>query len=113
MEFMTENQLLLANGRFSGDEYGEFTFNSHQGKSTIDLIFISPAIAALTSNMIIIPLSTSHHQLVNITWQTSSAGAKQIHPPSLKFIWKEEKLDNYNTTIHDLLSHLDPASLQY
>lgn len=35
LDFMTQHDLILANGRFQGDEEGKFTFHSQQGKAPL------------------------------------------------------------------------------
>lgn len=113
MDFMTQHELTLANGRFHGDEDGKFTFRSPQGQSTIDLIFISPAITPLISSMRVHTLSTSYHNLVTIAWQDTSQVNAPTQPPSLKFHWQPDKLEPYQNSIAQITAEPDSHHPSY
>ncbi|XP_023225538.1 uncharacterized protein LOC111626405 isoform X2 [Centruroides sculpturatus] len=44
LEYCADNDLIILNGRASGDEAGEFTFVSNRGSSVIDLGIVTPSV---------------------------------------------------------------------
>ncbi|XP_067137170.1 uncharacterized protein [Centruroides vittatus] len=44
LEYCADNDLIILNGRASGDEAGEFTFVSNRGSSVIDLGMVTPSV---------------------------------------------------------------------
>lgn len=62
MDVMTENGLIVLNGRTAGDHPGQLTFVSPAGGSTIDLMMISAGHVELIDDFAVVegPLKSDH-----------------------------------------------------
>lgn len=77
--FMRENGFILVNGRTVGDNPGQFTFVGHQGRSTIDLIYVNIDCTISILDLVVLPfVSLSDHLPVCL----SLACCPLVEPPA-------------------------------
>jgi hypothetical protein len=105
MEVMDELDLILTNGRLIGDESGDFTFISGQGKSTIDLVFCSEDVIRGNATLHITPLPVSHHSLVTLTWTHLCSACKQNNEV-ISLSWNSSRAEMYQAQICSILPNI-------
>lgn len=98
LNFMAENGFVVLNGRSPLDRPGQFTFVDHQGKSTIDFVFVKISCICLISDFYVdASVNSSDHfpivvQLIN-TAASQPAGEVPENPTLPRLKWNEKCRD--------------------
>lgn len=104
--FMSDNGFILLNGRTVNDHPGQYTFVGHQGKSTIDLVYINFECTNFILDLIVLPhVSLSDHLPVclKIALPTPAHMNEQLTGHHLRTLtrlrWDGTQLDTYAEAI--------------
>ncbi len=100
LEIAEDNNLILLNGRTNDDIPAQFTFAGHNGQSTIDLAFIRSNYVHKCLSLKTLPLEYSTHFPIQLKINIHD---KIKCTETTKLVWKNDKLDEYQTKICELL----------
>lgn len=97
LEFCEVFNLIILNGRISGDRWGDFTFMGGRGASVIDLCCVSVELAQMVGKFSIVPEFLSDHFPVEATLMTIDTLEREstFLPLLPKLRWKEAKKKEY------------------
>jgi len=112
MELASINNLILLNGRFTGDLDGNFTFISKNGKSTIDLVFTSALLARRVVSTSVVNLPISQHNGYCFVWAGQVEIEQTIHSIT-KLKWNTEKLNDFQEEFTLLGENVDLTKIDY
>lgn len=115
LQFCTDNNLLILNGRTRGDEEGALTFISSLGESVNDICAISQELLYCVEEFYIDSKTWSDHLPINLKIKLADAvpNAKELNLLP-KLHWKNDQKESYqqklNENIENLLSrNLEPS----
>lgn len=94
MDFMMDNSFVLLNGRAPRDRPAQYTFVDHQGKSVIDLIFVTINCISFISDFIVdTSVTSSSHFPVNLTLADPASEETENHCSTRSVRLKWNRLD--------------------
>ncbi|KAI5742771.1 hypothetical protein M8J77_011149 [Diaphorina citri] len=105
VDFMEEYGFLVLNGRTPSDIPGQFTYVSKVGKSVVDLVWSSLEFCSLVLDLSISDsvLNSDHIPVsikLDIVWQNNGACDTHKITSRSKYIWAEEKKDEFREKIN-------------
>lgn len=71
LDFMSQHNLIVLNGRTKSDRNGNFTFAADSGRSTIDLVFISIEDVEKCDDLMVLEMHYSDHFRVQVSIKPS------------------------------------------
>ncbi len=101
--FLASNLLChqICNGKFKGDEEGEFTFINKNGSSTVDLSFISKKYQSQVKSFKVNHSEYSHHAQILMSISSHNSTCKDINTTT-KIKWEDKKRTNFLQQLHKL-----------
>ena len=108
LELCDTQNLIVLNGRMSGDNEGEFTFIDSKGRSVIDLCAVSLDLIQHMHNFEVLSHIYSDHMPIVLTvLHVRAVSGATVIPLLPKLNWSDKKKDKYQGEIQQILSRVD------
>lgn len=106
LEFLSEFNVIVLNGRAGGDSEGSLTFIGGNGESVIDYCCITPTlIPCLQDFRVLDQISSDHMPLLVSFFLSSSQENTSTVALQTKFQWKSKETKKYQDYLNEIIKH--------
>lgn len=111
LELCKDLDVHILNGRFPGDEYGNFTFQTDRGNSVIDYIMLSSSVFNFVMDFKVLTCDVSDHFPIYCVIGNAPTGEVDAEEskalPWERYYWKEEKKTEFLNMLSGQVSSIE------
>ena len=96
---ISNDQLMVVNGRTIGDQRGDLTYIGHNGGSVIDLALANQRGQKFVQNLEIKPTHLSDHMMIMLSLGSQAGSRRKNKTPCTKLHWNKEAVEEFSAAL--------------